>query len=448
MFLERKTHTEKLMEFNSFKRIIKHQSSKSLLKTFLIFLGAVTVISFLPWTQNIQSIGVVSSISPNQRPQQINSIIPGRIVKWYIKDGQKINKGDTLLQISEIKEDYLDESLLQRVDEQIDAKSEAVKFYKQKAGTADQQEVALNNALGFKMDQLKNKLKQYTLTVQSDSMVYVAAQNQLKISTEQQKRQQQLYDAGLKSLTELEQRQQYYQDALSKKISAENKYYNSKNELLNIKLELSGAQQEYSEKISKTNGERFSALSEVSSTEGEIAKLKNQFQNYKQRQAFYTIIAPQSGQVIRTVKAGLGETVKDGETLMQIVPDDFDAAVELSIYPVDMPLIAIGQKVQLQFDGFPAIVFSGWPQASYGVFRGEVAAIDQSIDASGKFKIWVLPAGGKAWPKQLKFGAGTKSVTLLKDVPLIYELWRQLNGFPPEYYQQTADLSKTKNEKK
>lgn len=447
MFSERKILTDKLMEFDSFKRTVSTQKTKSLRKTFLIFLVVAAIISFLPWTQNIQSLGVVSSISPNQRPQQINSIIPGRIAKWYIQDGQKVNRGDTLLQITEVKEEYLDESLLQRVGEQITAKNEAVSFYKQKAGTANQQENALGNALGFKMDQLRNKLKQYIQTVQSDSIAYVASKNQLKISAEQQKRQQQLYEGDLKSLTELEQKQQYYQDALAKKISAENKYYNSINELLNIKLELSGAEQEYSEKISKVNGERFTALSQVSSTEGEIAKLKNQFQNYKQRQAFYTIIAPQSGQVMKTVKAGLGETVKDGETLMQIVPDDFEAAIEIGISPFDMPLIALGQDVQLQFDGFPAIVFSGWPQASYGVFGGKVAAIDQSIDANGKFKIWVSPAGDKPWPKSLKYGAGAKGIALLKDVPLIYELWRQLNGFPPEYYQDSSS-AETKKDKK
>ncbi len=448
MFLENNINKDKMMEFDSFKRIIKRQYSRSIIRTFFIILGVITIIAFLPWTQNIKSNGLVSSLSPNQRPQQINSIIPGRIEKWYIQDGQRVKKGDTLLIISEIKEEYLDESLLQRVSEQITSKNEAVNFYKQKAGTATAQEVALNSALGFKMDQLDNKLKQYTLVVQSDSMSYVAAQNQLKIATEQQKRQQQLYEAGLKSLTELEQRQQSYQDALSKKISSENKYYNSKNELLNIKLELLGAQQEYSEKISKTNGERFTALSQVSSTEGEIAKLKNQFQNYKQRVGFYTIIAPQSGQVMKTVKAGLGETVKDGETLMQIVPDDFEVAVEMSISPLDMPLIQIGQNVQLQFDGFPAIVFSGWPQASYGLFSGTIAAIDQSIDANGKFKVWVVPDKKRAWPKDLKYGAGTQGIALLNDVPLIYEFWRQLNGFPPEYYQQALDAPETKKEKK
>lgn len=434
MFLEQKTHTDKLMEFDSFKRVISLKTSKKIWKTFLIGLACLIVIMFLPWTQTIQSAGVISSISPNQRPQQINTIIAGRIIKWYIQDGQKVQKGDTLLELSEVKEEYLDISLLDRMNDQIDAKSEAVDFYQQKAVTATQQQSALINSLAFKLEQLRNKLKQYTLQVQSDSISYLAAQNQLKISTEQLKRQQQLYDAGLKSLTELEQRQQYFQDALAKKISSENKFYNSKNELLNIKLDLSGTDQEYREKISKIDGERFTALSQASSTEGEIAKLRNQFSNYKQRREFYIITAPQSGQVMRTVKAGLGETVKEGEILMQIVPDDFDAAVEIYVDPVDMPLIAMGQKVQLQFDGFPAVVFSGWPQASYGLFEGKIAAIDQSILTNGKFRVWVKQDGERPWPKQLKYGGGTKSIALLNDVPLIYEFWRQLNGFPPQYY--------------
>ena len=32
---------------------------------------------------------------------------------------------------------------------------------------------------------------------------------------------------------------------------------------------------------------------------------------------------------------------------------------------------------------------------------------------------------------------------LLKDVPIWYELWRQINGFPPEYYKvKTAEKPK------
>jgi multidrug resistance efflux pump len=260
-------------------------------------------------------------------------------------------------------------------------------------------------------------------------------------------RQKELYDAGLKSLTELEQRQQSFQDARAKRLVAENKFYNSKNELLNIRLELSGVEQEYAEKISKASGDRFTALSQVSVAEGEIAKLKNQFANYSQRRKFYVITAPQAGQVVRTVKAGLGEIVKEGEHLLQIVPTEFSPAVEIKIPAVDMALVQKGQKVRLQFDGFPAIVFSGWPQASYGTFGGNVSAIDPSIDPDGTFRMWVVPDGKRPWPKQLRYGGGARGIALLKDVPIIYELWRQLNGFPAEYYQSGATEKKEKHEK-
>ena len=40
----------------------------------------------------------------------------------------------------------------------------------------------------------------------------------------------------------------------------------------------------------------------------------------------------------------------------------------------------------LTFDGFPAIVFSGWPNSSYGTFSGKIIAIENSISENGLFK--------------------------------------------------------------
>jgi multidrug resistance efflux pump len=448
MFLDSKTQTEKLTEFESFNKVITKTPHRRFKKIFLYSIAGLALILFLPWTQNIQSSGIVSTLQPGQRPQEINSTISGRITKWHIRDGQLVNKGDTLLELAEVKEEYLDSSLLDRVDDQIRAKDASASFYKQKATTTEQQEKALASSLGFKISQLRNKFYQYGLQVKTDSTALIAAKNQLKISDEQLKRQRELYNEGLKSLTELEQREQYFQDALAKKMSSENKFFNSKNEMLNIRLELSGTEQEYAEKISKANGDRFTALSQVSAAESEIAKLKNQYANYKQRRAFYIIIAPQSGQVIRTVKSGLGEIVKEGEHLMQIVPSKFSPAVEMFVSATDIPLVRKDQKVRLQFDGFPAIVFSGWPQASYGTFEAKVSAIDPSINENGKFRIWITPSNKKPWPPQLRYGSGAKGIALLNNVPIIYELWRQLNGFPPEYYKaNNSTAKKVKNEK-
>jgi len=34
----------------------------------------------------------------------------------------------------------------------------------------------------------------------------------------------------------------------------------------------------------------------------------------------------------------------------------------------------------------------------------------------------------------VKVGAGAQGFALLKNVRIWFELWRQINGFPPEYY--------------
>jgi len=71
------------------------------------------VLLFMPWTQNISGSGAVTTLKPDQRPQTIHSAIAGRIEKWYVKEGDYVQKGDTILFISEVKEDYLDPNLME-----------------------------------------------------------------------------------------------------------------------------------------------------------------------------------------------------------------------------------------------------------------------------------------------------------------------------------------------
>jgi hypothetical protein len=62
-----------------------------------------------------------------------------------------------------------------------------------------------------------------------------------------------------------------------------------------------------------------------------------------------------------------------------------------------------------------------------------VKVIDR-IDTKGKYRILVVPdPADEPWPEQVRVGSGAYGWALLKDVPIWYEMWRQLNGFPPDY---------------
>ncbi|MFN8323126.1 MAG: HlyD family efflux transporter periplasmic adaptor subunit [Chitinophagales bacterium] len=447
MWLGKKEDIVSNKEYESYRKSFHEDSDVKVTRWLgIIFMGLI-LFSFLPWTQNIQAPGVVTTRSPEQRPQELNSVIAGRIEKWWVKEGDLVKKGDTILQISEVKENYLDPDLLKRTEEQIKAKEGTVDFYRDKVSAIQNQLSAMTQARELKLEQLRNKIKQSALYVQSDSMAFEAAQTELKIAQDQFKRQQELYRQGLKSLTELEQRKQQLQNAEAKRAIAENKFINSKNDLLNARIELNQMDREYSEKISKAQGEKFATLSDVATGEGDLSKLKNQFSNYAIRNAFYYVLAPQSGQITKTVSAGIGEVVKEGEMMVKIVPQKFEYAVEMYVDPLDLPLISVGQPVRFQFDGWPAIIFSGWPNVSYGTYGGKVVAIDNSISDNGKFRILVAESSlEKKWPRALKVGGGARGMALLKDVTILYELWRVMNGFPPDFY-KSIDSGKTATEK-
>lgn len=431
-----------MTNFTSYQQIYRHNKTSNVKKWFLFLLTVGTIIMFLPWTQNVRAKGKVTTLRQEQRPQQINTIIGGKVEKWFVKEGDYVRKGDTIIQLSEVKADYLDPNLVKRTGDQISAKESSAQYYRSKISATENQIDALHGSLRAKLMQLKGKLLQADVKIKSDSAEMIAAENDLRIASFQYQRQKAMHDSGLVSLTNLESRNQAYQTALAKKISAENKYYASKQERSILELEIRGAQQEYAEKVSKAESDKYGSLSMLAINQGDIAKLQNQYASYTIRNGMYYVIAPQGGQIVKARASGIGEVLKDGEMLVRIVPDKVEYAVELYVRPVDLPLISPGQAVRFLFDGFPAIVFSGWPQASYGTYAGIVSAVESDVSDNGRFKVLIKEdVSYRRWPKELRLGTGANGIALLKNVPIWYELWRNINSFPPDYYQpiQTTD---------
>jgi multidrug resistance efflux pump len=400
----------------------------------------------MPWTQSVDSDGTVSTLNPENRPQTITSRIAGRVEKWFIREGDFVRKNDTIAFISEIKDEYIDPQLIARSESIIKAKETTIVSYEDKIEAVNSQIDALNKSLLLKMQQGRNKIIQAKIKIATDSIEAHTSSNNFKVAEEQLQRFEELVSKGVISKTELENRRVKVQEALAKKTSADNKFISAKNELLNAEIELNSIQQDYQEKLMKTESDKFSALSLMYEGEGALTKLQNQLANYSMRKGFYYVLAPQDGYIAKTNIQGIGEIVKEGAALCNIVPKQDEQAVELYIDPVNLPLIQKGQKVQLQFDGWPAFVFSGWPGISYGTFTAEIVAFDKVLSENGKFRILAKNAGEK-WPEAIQIGGGVKGFALLNNVPLFYELWRTVNGFPPDFY-KTTDVSKKKNNKK
>lgn len=410
-----------LSDFKSGKYITNKKYYKQFNKLAAIFLLFIVIILFLPWTQNITGKGYITTLKPNQRPQNIQSSISGRIEEWFIQEGNYVKKGDTILRISEIKSDYFDDKLVERTGDQIQSKSQSIQAYRDKAN-------ALQNQINALQQEQKLKLQQAKLKLRSAQVDLEAANTNQIIAKTQYKRVVALKDEGLKATKDVEEKKMKLQAVQAKYVSQQNK-------LSNTEIELSRIKATYTDKIAKAQSNLYTAQSSQFNTQAEVSKLENNYSNYAKRNSLQFVTAPQNGYINKTLKSGVGETLKEGENLVTIMPADYELAVETYIHPIDLPLIHIGEKVRVQFDGWPAIVFSGWENVSYGTYGAKVIAIESFISNNGMFRVLLVPdLKDHKWPDGIRVGSGAKTIALLNDVPIWYELWRQLNGFPPNFY--------------
>ncbi|MEO6037011.1 MAG: biotin/lipoyl-binding protein [Saprospiraceae bacterium] len=423
-----------------------HLSLRNLL---LVLLAVFALFLFLPWTQSVRANGKVTTLRPEQRPQTIHATIAGRIERWYVTEGQTVHKGDTILYLSEVKADYFDPALVERMGSQVSAKQGAIASYSGKVGALDQQMVVMRQELGNKVQQIRTKIQQGRLKMQSDSIEFERVKLDLKVAERQIAGTQALYEKGLKSLTELEDKRLKMQEIQAKLVSTENKFLNARNDLALYQTDLALTQNEYDNKIAKTQGDRFSTISDQYAAKESVNKLQIEQENYARRASFYYITAPQDGYIVQTLRPGLGEIIKEGDAVVSIQPAHYQLAVEMYVRPLDLPLLQVGQPVRFLFDGWPAFFFSGWPGVSLGSFSGQIVAMDRNISTNSKFRVLVAPDPKEmAWPSALQPGGGAKGIALLHNVPLWYELWRILNGFPPDLYQEVNGQAQKPGEDK
>ena len=380
--------TVDIENYASGRMVFFKQDSKYFNRFLMIASIILIIVLFLPWTQNVRGDGNVTTLRLDQRPQTINSQIPGRIEKWFVREGDSVKKGDTIVFISEIKSEYFDPDLIKRTEDQIKAKKNSVSSYEGKVDRIGNQIKALKVERDLKIEQAENKFKIAKLEVESDSIGLEAAQTNINIAQIQYDRDVNLAKDGLKATKDVEAKKLKLQEAQRKLVAQQNKLLGSRNKVINARIELNRVKTEFTNKISKAESEQFTAASSQFDTEAQVTKLENTKTNYARRNDLYYITAPQDGYINKALRGGIGQTFKEGEALVGIMPTNIDIAVETFVEPIDLPLMHLGEKVQIVFDGWPAIVFSGWPNTSFGTFTGEVVAIENFISTNGKYP-WI-----------------------------------------------------------
>jgi len=316
-------------------RIPKVMRAVAVMLTVSIVIASLFLV-FVPWVQSAAGQGVVTALSPDDRLQDINALVSGRIEKWYVRDGTVVKKGDPIVEIADN-----DPKLIQRLEQE-----------------------------------------RAQLTAARDAVERAYKTEKLNLD-----RNKQLYEEGL------------------------------------------AARRDYEQSLIAVDNMR-SQLAEANAA-------LNRIDVSISRQSVQIVRAPRNGMILRVNAGDTATYVSAGQALARFVPTDVPRAVELYLDGRDIALVHQGAPVRLEFEGYPAFQFSGWPEATIGTFGGQVAAIDLSASTDGRFRVLVTERedGVDPWPDErfVRLGSSARGWVLFETVPVGYELWRQLNNFPPQF---------------
>lgn len=369
------------------------------------------VMLFVPWQQSALGTGRVIAFEPADRQQSVESPIKGVILEWHVQEGQAVERGAPLATLGDNDPAYL-QRLQAEQAQLVSAVAAAEAQARQYESKAEVESAARDLAVS-----------EAEAAIQEARSKLVGLEAEAEAAALQRDRVDTLSAEGIESVRKLELARMTASKALAA-VAAQDRYIDS---LVQKR-----------EKTARSGDARVSAArAEIEGARAKVAELRAKalaVDTKVARQEAQVVRAPRSGRVLRLHGGPEAAQIKPGDTLLSLVPDTARTAVELLVDGNDMPLVQPGESVRLLFEGWPAIQFSGWPDLSHGTFGGEVAFIDPADDGEGRFRIVVLPdPDAPAWPSEerLRQGVRAKGFVLLGSVSLGYELWRQINGFPP-----------------
>jgi multidrug resistance efflux pump len=390
-----------------------------------LFITLPIALLLIPWQQNVSGAGRVTAFEPLDRTQIIPAPVTGRLVELNVQEGVFVEKGDVLAEMADQDPQYAMrlEQQFQFVRDKVEAAKRNVEFYdEQLVRLEDTRENAVSSAT-FELGTALEK-------VRAEEQALAGAEAEYEQKRADRERKWKLFTGGVASELDFQKAEADSLAARAKVEEAKAKVEQARKEEGSKMAKVEQTRNEYQAKIESTRSDREAARGKVQEAEKELTEAMTKLE----RQKTQTVVAPRSGTILRVHAASSADLLSQGDPLIELIPDTDELAVELWVQGNDAPLITPGRKVRLQFEGWPAVQFAGWPSVAVGTFGGVVAVVDAQGTAEGRFRALVVPdPEDEPWPEErfLRQGVRTNGWVLLDTVSLGYEIWRQLNAFPP-----------------
>lgn len=422
---------------------------------FALLLGSLILVLFASWQQNVRGTGSVIAYDSVEREQTLEAPIKGQIVRWGedIVENVHVKKGQMIAEIADIDEGYY-----QRLQNQLQASEAELQAARDSLTASEGNLDAVMNVVEVYQEQVQTYMKVREMEVDGANSAIESAKN--KVAAQEAdldaaeaaliqvqadyERKRNLFEGNITSELKFQEVERKLEESKSKVEAARQYVKGAQNDLLEKENKRDAIREKATARIAEAEAKLREARGKVEKAKTEVAKAKQEVNKaqaklYKSetdlaRQSAQTIKAPFDGfltQITANYKSGM---LKQGDPIATIVPDSADRAVQIWLDGNDAPLVEPGRHVRLQFEGWPAVQFAGWPSVAVGTFGGTVASVDATDDGKGKFRILVVPdSTDQPWPSDrfLRQGVRANGWVLLNRVPLWFEIWRNMNGFPP-----------------
>lgn len=424
-------------------RLVRPSSAAKTLARIMAVASTIILLGLfaLPWQQNSQARGRVIAFAAIDRQQNIDAPVEGRIVKWLVQEGDKVREGQEIVEIADN-----DPAILDRLGDEKEAIEARIDAAKSRVVAVDARIDALMGSRASALSAAESRVRMARDRVRAAEQTVLSAEAARRTADLNMDRLKKLHEEGLQSKRALELAELDLVRTSTDLDRARAALAAARSEEIALASDQVKVGNDMTASINDANATKATALAEIANGAAELARMEVRMA----RQATQRVTAPRAGAIFRIVAKQGGDFVKSSDTLAILVPDTDDRAVELWIDGNDINLVRVGRKVRLQFEGWPAVQFSGWPSAAVGTYGGHVAIVDALDDGQGRFRVVVTPdPTDHTWPdvELLRQGTRANGWVLFDRVSLGYELWRQYNGFPPEWPASSADLGQGKGGK-
>ena len=407
---------------------------------FITFLAAPFALALVPWQQTVQGQGMVIAYSPVERMQVITARVSGQIRRWHVVEGTRVKMNDPVVDIEDN-----DPELAARLDAQRGFLAERLVAARLEVAELTAASKAQESARDAAIQAAEANRQAARKAIEVASQAEANARFAQGFEVNRFKMFEELFNnpqfGGLESRLSRDEARMRADRATTDTDKAVAEIQRAQATLLTQEALMLQADAAGLSAVAVARSNLRKSEQNLFTIEREIQEIDNRIERFKAR----IVLAPCDGVVFR-IAADVGQGgqyVKEGEDLCTIVPDTNDRVVELLLNGIDAPLVlAYAERtghmphVRLQFEGWPAVQFSGWPELAIGTFGGRIRQVDAASSGGGKFRVLVEPEQrlvGDPWPDPQFLRQGNQAIgwVFLNRVPLGYEIWRRLNGFPP-----------------